>query len=611
MPLNARAIYPASDPEFISFPSRRSVVHSTNGIVSCTQPLAAQAGVRILREGGNAADAAVAVAAALNITEPASTGIGGDMFALYYSSDTKKIRSLNGSGRASYNITLDGVRKELGLKDGAKGVIPMNSVHSVNTPGAAAGWVDTVEKLGNGKLSLEQILAPAIELGEEGFPVSELSSSFWRGGEQSIREASPNFAELLKFDPNAKDGRRAPLPGEIFWNKNLANTFRLLGKHGKKGFYEGPVAEALIKVVQDEGGHLGLEDLKKHAEIGSEEVDPISIKFNGQSIGDIQKDSINGRQGSENDENGVEVWECPPNGQGIVALMTLGILEHLEKSGKIRQFKEGEHNCAEYLHAVIESLRIAFADANWFVTDPDVEKVPTREMLSPSYLASRAKLFSPTKASDILDHGSPAHNHSDTVYFAVTDKWGNGMSFINSNFGGFGSAIIPRGCGFSLHNRGANFTLEPGHPNALAPGKRPYHTIIPAMITNPSDNSLHTVYGVMGGFMQPQGHVQVLLNMLAFKYNPQAALDAPRICIGAGTPDQGKVLDSRVYLEDGIGEDVAQELKKMGHNVEILKGWKRGLFGRGQVIRVHTEEDGQRVYSGGSDPRGDGMAVPY
>ena len=414
---------------------------------------------------------------------------------------------------------------------------------------------------------------------------------------------------MLKSDSHAQDGRRAPLPGEIFKNPTLAHTFRLLAQHGKEGFYEGPVAESLIKVVQGLGGHLTLEDLSYHAQTGSQEVEAISLTFNGQNVSRHQRPSLDGQQGQGNEDEGVEVWEHPPNGQGIVALMTLGILEELERTGKVRKFEEKDHNCAEYLHALIESLRIAFADGNWWITDPDVEKVPTKEMISRSYLAERAKLFDKARASDRLDHGSPAHNHSDTVYFAVTDKFGNGMSFINSNYGGFGTCIIPKGCGFTLQNRGANFVLQEGHPNAYAARKRPYHTIIPAMITNPSDQSLHSVYGVMGGFMQPQGHVQVLMNMLAFNCNPQAALDAPRICIGAGTPDEGEILTSTVYLEEGIGEDVARELEALGHVVETVKSYQRGLFGRGQVIRCHLEE-GQYVFSAGSDPRGDGAALP-
>jgi gamma-glutamyltranspeptidase/glutathione hydrolase len=233
-----------------------------------------------------------------------------------------------------------------------------------------------------------------------------------------------------------------------------------------------------------------------------------------------------------------------------------------------------------------------------------MEKVPVKGLLDPEYLKERAKLFNPQSTSSSLSHGSPAYNHSDTVYFAVTDKDGNGCSFINSNYGGFGTAIVPKGCGFTLQNRGANFVLEEGHPNCYAPGKRPYHTIIPALITNPDDNSLHTVYGVMGGFMQPQGHVQVLLNTLVFGLNPQAALDAPRFCIG-GDYQMG----SLVYLEEGIAPEVVEGLEKLGHNVHVMSGMDRAVFGRGQVIRTHWD-DGQLVYSAGSDQRGDGAAMP-
>ena len=412
---------------------------------------------------------------------------------------------------------------------------------------------------------------------------------------------------MLKTDSRAPDGKRAPRPGELFFNPALANTFRLLSKNGKAGFYEGPVAEALIQVVQDLGGHLTLEDLKYHTQMGTEETKPISVTFNGQDIGAVQSEGLNGQPGHASSK-GVEVWEHPPNGQGIVALMALGILEELENTGKIRKFAEEEHNCTEYLHAVIEALRIAFADAAWFVTDSNVVKVPTEAMLSKPYLAERAKLFDPNKASDYPVHGSPAHNHSDTVYFAITDKDGNGCSFINSNYGGFGTCIIPKGCGFTLQNRGANFSLEEGHPNVFAPRKRPYHTIIPSIITNADDGSLHSVYGVMGGFMQPQGHVQVLLNMLAFKYDPQSALDAPRFCIGAGMPDQGSLLDT-IFLEDGIDEKAKKGLTALGHNVEMLGGFERGKFGRGQIIRCHVE-DGRNIFSAGSDPRGDGAALP-
>lgn len=431
----------------------------------------------------------------------------------------------------------------------------------------------------------------------------------WQASEHQIRNACPNFGELLKSDSKAPDGKRAPLPGELFENPTLANTFRQLAKHGKKGFYEGPIAAAVVQVVQDLGGHLSLQDLKDHADLGSGEAEAISLKFNGQNAARVRTRAVDGQLGEFEETQGVEIWEHPPNGQGIVVLMALGILEELERTGKIRTFVERDHNCAEYLHAVIESLRIAFADATWWVTDPDIERVPTQDLISRPYLEERAKLFDPKKATVILHHGSPAHNHCDTVYFAVTDKYGNGISFINSNFGGFGTCIIPKGCGFPLQNRGASFSLSAGHPNVFSPQKRPYHTIIPALITNPKDQSLHTVYGVMGGFMQPQGHVQVLLNILAFKHNPQSALDAPRFCIGAGMPDQGKVLDQTVYLEEGIDETVARQLQALGHEVQVIRGHQRGIFGRGQVIRCHMEE-GKHVYSAGSDPRGDGAAFP-
>lgn len=555
------------------------------------------------------------------MTEPGSTGIGGDMFCLFYNSETKKVHALNGSGRYPGNVSLEKIRKDLGLAPGQPGNMPMLNALATTTPGAAAGWVDTIEKFGSGKLSLEQILQPAIELGEEGFPVSELSSrgvsiqfttaiapwyhelirAQWNDSEQDIRNASPNFREMLKVDPSAKDGVRAPRPGEIMKNPTLAKTFRALAAEGKKGFYQGRVAESIVKVVQDLGGYLSLEDLAYHAETGTQEVDAISLKFTGQ---DIISKATPGTDGEAN--QGVEVWEHPPNGQGIVALMALGIMEELEKSGKIPKFTEAQHNSAEYLHAVIESLRIAFADAAWWVTDPDVESVPSQGLLDRAYLAERAKLFTPERAADILDHGSPAHNHCDTVYFAVTDQEGNGISFINSNYAGFGTAIIPAGCGFTLQNRGANFSLQEGHPDVLAPRKRPYHTIIPALITNIADGSLHSVYGVMGGFMQPQGHVQVMLNMLAFGYHPQAALDSPRFCLAA--PDDERT-DRTVWVEEGISDATVEGLRRLGHKIEVLNGWKRAVFGRGQIIRSYYD-DGKLVYAAGSDLRGDGMAFP-
>lgn len=414
---------------------------------------------------------------------------------------------------------------------------------------------------------------------------------------------------MLKDVPSAKDGVRAPRAGEIMRNPNLAKTFRTLAKEGKQGFYSGRIAEEIIKVVKSLGGHLELSDLENHGRLGTQSVDPISLHFKGQNTTELPSDQVADRAKYE----GVKIWEHPPNGQGLVALMALGILEELEKAGQIPYFgSRSDHNSAPYLHAIIEALRIAFSDGAWYITDPDVEKVPSADLISPAYLSERAKLFSPSKSMPQPKHGypSPAHRSSDTVYFSVTDSEGNGASFINSNYAGFGSCIIPAGCGFTLQNRGANFSLRADHPNALAPNKRPYHTIIPAMITNAHDDSLHSVYGVMGGFMQPQGHVQVLMNMLVFHMSPQTALDAPRICIVS--PDATEEVGDEstvVLLEEGIPEETVQELKKMGHDVQVVKGSARSVFGRGQVIRRHVD-DGKGVWSAGSDMRGDGMAVP-
>jgi gamma-glutamyltranspeptidase / glutathione hydrolase len=395
-------------------------------------------------------------------------------------------------------------------------------------------------------------------------------------------------------------------------NPTLAKTFRTLATEGKEGFYGGRIGKAITDVVRLCGGHLDLEDLKHHLDFGPHGPDPMSIKLTGHGLGKPTN-------ANERSPAGLELWEHPPNGQGIVALIALGILQELEKSKAIDSFTASDHNSTAYLHAVIESLRIAFADANWWVTDPHPDHSPNlqkpTDLTSERYLAERAKLFSPTKSSDPPAHGvpSPAQNSCDTVYFSVTDKEGNGISFINSIYSSFGSGIIPQGCGFTLQNRGANFQLGPAdHPNIYAPRKRPYHTIIPALVTkgDGDDRQLHYVYGVMGGFMQPQGHVQVLMNMEVFGMNPQQALDAPRVCIGAGMPEGGDVFDRTVYLEEGIPQETVDGLQSLGHKIKVLRRFNP-LFGRGQVIGCRKDEELDRwVYSAGSDPRGDGCAMP-
>ncbi|CAF3631470.1 unnamed protein product [Rotaria socialis] len=562
----------------LNFKSRRSVVYGTHCIVSSSQPLACQAGLEILRKGGNAADAAVATAATLNVTEPCSCGIGGDCFVLYYNNQTKKISSLNGSGRSPKNLTLDKLR-QMGIREKH---IPFNNLNAVTVPGAVDAFIETIKLFGSGNLTLNEIFNPAIRLAEEGYPVSEITAHSWALSEQSIKQASDNGNDMLR---NGK----APKAGQIMTMPKLAKTLREIADKGRDGFYKGPIAEAIVELIQSKGGLMTLEDLSEHR---STPVEPISISY------------------SLNNNQRIRIWECPPNGQGLVALMAIGILEQIQKQNKIPSLENVEHNSAEYLHILIESLRLAFSDGSYFVSDPDFEHVPVQELLSSTYLANRAENFNPISINKNLQHGKPV-NSSDTVYFAVTDSQGNACSFIFSNYTGFGTAAIPNNCGFTLHSRGSNFILEEGHPNCIQPGKRPYHTIIPSMITN-ENGDLLACYGVMGGFMQPQGHLQVLMNMVRYHMNVQAALDAPRFCIdapyGNSTDDN---IPSEVLLEDGISEDVIEKLKSYGHHVRLVKGVHRSIFGRGQIIAKLDNDENQLVWAAGSDPRADGHATGY
>uniref|UniRef100_A0A8H7Y9Z4 Gamma-glutamyltranspeptidase n=1 Tax=Psilocybe cubensis TaxID=181762 RepID=A0A8H7Y9Z4_PSICU len=380
---------------------------------------------------------------------------------------------------------------------------------------------------------------------------------------------------------------KAPLPGQIIKLPNLARTFKEVVAHGKDGFYKGRVASAIVELIKSKGGLMELEDLANHR---STFVEPIQYTY----------------------ANEVTVYECPPNGQGITALLALGILESIQEQGLSKPLSEMEHNSPEYLHTLIEALRLAFADSQYYVTDPDVEHIPVKELLSKEYLASRARLFNSKGANPRVIHGNPV-NSSDTVYFSVTDQWGNACSYIQSNYAGFGTGAVPKGCGFTLQNRGSGFVLTKGHPNALKGGKRPYHTIIPALATKGDD--LFLSYGVMGGFMQPQGHVQVLLNILR-GFTPQTALDSPRFCISAGTPDVESKdtgaagdINSEVYFEDGISQETIEALRNMGHDARSVTGFNRGLMGRGQVIQKLNDPSGRFVWAAGSDLRADGHAA--
>lgn len=550
----------------MNFSSHRSPVYGRNGIVATSQPLATVAGLEILAKGGNAADAAVAAGAALNVTEPTSTGIGGDMFALYFSADTKRVTALNGSGRAPSALTLDRLKT-----DGFASSIPPFHAHTVTVPGACAGWFDLIQK--HGSLSMSEILAPAIRLASEGFPVAPITSYFWgRGVERQLKSAL-NGHELTI------DGR-GPNAGEIFRNPGLAKTFETIARGGKEAYYQGEIAEAIINVINEAGGCMTMDDLASHTSTWEE---PISVDYHGY-----------------------RVYECPPNGQGITALIALNILEGFDLSSL-------ESLSVEKMHLMIEAMRLAFADASWYVSDPKFSNIPIKELLSKEYANERRKLINTQSAIRNIERGVPVSS-SDTVYLSVVDKFGNACSFINSNYMGFGTGIVPKGWGFTLQNRGYNFSLDPNHPNALAPRKRPYHTIIPAMVTRAysraersangdeaqaGNETLFASYGVMGGFMQPQGHVQVLSALVDDGLNPQAALDRPRFCIGV--EESG----GRVAIEEGMPDATFAGLEKMGHPVYSVSGYERALFGRGQVI-LRDAETG--VLCAGSDPRADGYA---
>ena len=532
------------------FSSRRSPVLGMRGMVAASQPLAVAAGLEALQIGGNAADAAVAAAAMLNLTQPTSTGIGGDCFALFYESATKKVFALNGSGRAPSALTLDLVKSE-GLENG----IPPLHPFAITVPGACAGWCDLIERFG--RLDRARVLGPAIRLAESGFPVTPLTAHTWKTFYEPQLSRSPNGREL-------SINGRAPNAGEVFRNPGLARTLRTVAEGGKEAYYKGEIAEAMVTVVREAGGCLGLEDLASHT---STWESPLSTTYRDYRI-----------------------WECPPNGQGLTALMGLNILEGYDLAGT-------PPLSAERLHLEIEALRLAFADTRWHVADPKFHAAPVEGLLSKEYARERRRLLDPEKAAGTLSRGSPASS-SDTVYLSVVDGEGNACSFINSNYKGFGTGIVPRGWGFPLHNRGLNFSLDPAHPNCLAPGKRPYHTIIPGMITLGED--LFASFGLIGGFMQPQGHLQLVVSLIDDKADVQAALDLPRFCIMA--EESG----GRVALEEGIPVRVMAALAEMGHPVVPVSGYGRSLFGRGHII-VRDRESG--VLRDGSEPRADGCAM--
>lgn len=528
------------------FPSRRSAVMGLGPMVATSQPLAAQAGLSILAGGGNAVDAAVATAAVLAVVEPTGTGPGGDAFALVYRARDAGIHALNGSGRAPGGLTT-----EL-LRAGKHTRIPERGALSVTVPGAVDAWAELARA--HGRMSLAELLAPAIAVAERGYPVSELVALAWQASEP-----------LLAAHPDAREhflpGGRAPRAGDIVRLPALARSLRLIAEGGAEAFYRGPIADAIVAAVQSAGGCLDAGDLADHRSTWDQ---PIHAEFRG-----------------------IRVWQCPPNGQGLAALQALAIADGFD-------LPPDAWGTPDVLHPCIEAMRLAFADARAWIGDPAAAAIPVAELLSDSYIAERRALIHRNRALPESVPGTPVGD--DTVYLAVVDAEGNACSLINSNYMGFGSGLVAGATGIALQNRGAGFLLDPQHPNGCAPHKRPYHTIIPGLATRP-DGSLYACFGVMGGHMQPQGHLQLLVNLRVFGMDPQRALDAPRWQL---TPQD------RVGLEPWFGGDVRQPLADRGHRlVPADTPLSAASYGGGQLIAI--TEEGVRV--GGSDPRKDGCVA--
>lgn len=543
---------PFLDQELLEARNRnRSTVVGQSGMVCASQPLAAMAGIDILKAGGNCVDAAIAVNAMLGLTEPQMNGIGGDLFAIVWLERDRRLYGLNASGRAPYEWNLAKAAKR-GLTE-----IPRVSPLAWTVPGCVSGWALLNERFG--AKSLAQCLAPAIEYAEAGFPLSPVIArgfAFGAAPESLVRVYHP-------------DGR-APKFGEVFKNPELAHSYRLIAQNGPGAFYEGEIAERIIAKSVELGGEISWRDLADHTATW---VDPVSTRYRN-----------------------VDVWELPPNGQGITVLQMLNLLEHFPLG-------ELEANSAEYLHLLVEAKKLAYEDRARYYADPDFADVPVEWLISKEYAAERAKLIDPERASEEVRPGDPELD-SDTIYMTAADGEGNMISLIQSLYSAFGSMICPDGVGFAMQNRGQGFSLDPGHANRLQPHKRPFHTIIPGFVTEAERPLLS--FGVMGGEFQPQGHCQVLVNMLDFLMSPQQSGDQPRIGhTGSSDPSHGPVGGSgSVYFERGIGEAVKRRLAEMGHRLSDGAGTMGGY----QAI---WRTDDPRVYFGGSDPRKDGCALGY
>ncbi len=526
----------------------RSTVYAPRGAIATSQPLATAAGLAVLQRGGNAFDAAVTAAAVLNVVEPHMTGIGGDLFALFWAQREQRLGGLDASGRAGALMTRDELLRR------GRDRVPSSGAEAITVPGALSGWAVLLQKYGT--ITLADALAPAIRIAEEGFPVTPIIARQWAAEVDKLsRDAGARATYLL-------DGQRAPQAGEWFRNPDLAATFRLIAESGPGAFYGGELGRKVAEGVQALGGFLTLDDLTSHRPTL---VEPLSVDFRGY-----------------------RVWELPPSGQGIAALEMLRILEpyDLESMG---------HNSAAYLHHLIEAKKLAFADLARFIGDRDHMTVSPEDLLSDEFIARRRMLLDPSRAADRVSPGN-AVTSSETIYLTAADKDGNMVSFINSIYSAFGSGVVIPGTGFALQDRGAGFTLEPNHPNTVAPGKRPFHTIIPAFVTRDSGSGYEPwlSFGVMGGSMQPQGHVQVLLNLVLFDMDLQEAVDAPRFRHLEGL---------RVVIESPVSGDVRRALEMMGH--ELADESTVSFGGAQAIMRL------RRGWAAASDPRKDGMAAGH
>jgi gamma-glutamyltranspeptidase/glutathione hydrolase len=527
------------DAQIYKYPSRRQVVYGRKGMVATSQPLAAQAGLDMLKHGGNAIDAAIAVAACLTVVEPTSNGIGGDAFALVWNNG--KLYGLNSSGPAPLGISIEKLKRK-GYKK-----IPRHGWCPVTVPGVPKAWAELSKKFG--KLPFTKVLEPAIEYAESGFPVSPIVGQSWQKVFENYKENLKGEEFKCWFDTFAPKGR-APYIGEIWCSPDHSDTLRKIAETNGQAFYKGELAEKIDKFSKKYGGYIRKEDLEAFE---PKWVEPISINYRGY-----------------------DVWEIPPNGQGLVALLTLNILKGFE-------FNEKEN--VETYHKQLEAIKLAFADGKKYITDIDKMKLKPEDILSDEYAEERRSLI----RENAMMHRAGKPKSGGTVYLATADSEGNMVSYIQSNYRGFGSGLVVPQTGIALQNRGADFSLNPEDENCLEPGKRSYHTIIPGFLTK--NGSAVGPFGVMGAYMQPQGHVQVVMNMIDFSLNPQEALDAPR---------WQWVKDNTIFIEPHFPMDIAKKLSRRGHDIQIQI--ENSSFGRGQIIL--RNEDG--ILIGGTEPRADG-----